>query len=384
MSNSVEQPTLILTLKSVEVSQQISEDTFPVASGPLSVLHFLQSNTFVIQANNFSYTLSKDHTISASPSNQGQLSPSYIFPADECSFIVKIIDCTSSEDISSFESILKNQSRLSYQEEQEPAKSELEQPLLEESDPENESLIPLETKLGSSSSEKPSNCVTKGGELTRKGLIWSAELLAGGIEKLGGFVEKKCTSKHEEKGVKSSIVEKLSTADSATQTALNFTKKQTKGLLGAGKRVGEKIMNSELGHKFEQSKYHDSVTTVGKSSLYAVACLYDGLIESISVIGKGIRDTTASAVSSRYGERVGDVTRKGFNVIGNIGNMVLVFQDEANEYIHEQNGTIPEKDRGNYQPIEEIPEEERGEYQPIGEIPEQNRGNLLETKLKSD
>jgi len=44
-------------------------------------------------------------------------------------------------------------------------------------------------------------------------------------------------------------------------------------------------------------------------------------------------------VSNRYGEKVGDATRQGFNVIGNIGKIVTVYKEEANEYIHEQNGT---------------------------------------------
>jgi len=225
MSDSLEQPTLILTLKAVEVSQQINEITFPVGSGPLSVYYYLQSNTFVIQANNFSYTLSKDHPISAIPPHHGQLYPSYIFPASESSFIVKVTDFASAETISSFESILNNHSHLSYREEPEIAFAKAKYPHLEEPNLENEPMIQLETKLGQPSSERPSNIITKGGELTRLGLIWSAELLAKGIAVLGGFVESK-TSKHEEKEVTTSIAEKLSTADSATQTAFNFTKTQ--------------------------------------------------------------------------------------------------------------------------------------------------------------
>lgn len=215
----LEQSTIILTLKSVEVSQQINENTFPVASGPLSIYYSLQTNSFVLQADNFSYTLSKDHTITALLPSHGQLYPSYIFPANESSFIVKVLDSTSSEALSSFESILKNQSHLSYQQEQEKELAKHDHPQLGESILENEPLISLETKSGSSSS----NCITKGGELTRKGLIWSAGLVAGGIAKVGGFVESKSTV-HEEKEVKPSITDKLSTADSATQTAFNFTK----------------------------------------------------------------------------------------------------------------------------------------------------------------
>jgi len=131
MSDSLEHPTLILTLDSVEVSQQINENTFPVGSGPLSVYYYLQSNTFVIQANNFSYTLSKDLPISAIP---GQTSPSYIFPANESSFIVKVNDSASSGALGSFESILNNYDNLSSRKEREPVKSELEQPLLDETD----------------------------------------------------------------------------------------------------------------------------------------------------------------------------------------------------------------------------------------------------------
>lgn len=45
-------------------------------------------------------------------------------------------------------------------------------------------------------------------------------------------------------------------------------------------------MGSELGHKFEHSKYHDSVAGIGRSSMYAAACIYDGFIEALTLIGK--------------------------------------------------------------------------------------------------
>jgi len=225
MSHFLQLPTLILTIKSVEVYQRYNGVTFPVGSGPLSVYYYLQGNSFVIQTNNFSYTLSKEQSIFASPPHHGQLYPSYIFPANESYFILKITDNISSEALSSFESILNNHSHLSYREEPEIGLSGLAHSHQEEPGLENEPLIQLETKLNEPVSEKPSNFITKGGELTRLGLIWSAEFLARGIAKIGGFVESKST-KHEEKEVKPSIAEKLSTADSATQTALNFTKTQ--------------------------------------------------------------------------------------------------------------------------------------------------------------
>ncbi len=65
------------------------------------------------------------------------------------------------------------------------------------------------------------------------------------------------------------------------------------------------------------------------------------ILEAFSLlilIGRGIRDTTAHAVSNRYGEKVADATKQGFNVIGNLGKIVTVYKEEATEYIHEQNG----------------------------------------------
>jgi len=337
MSHGLQQPTLILTLKSVEIYQRFNDSTFPVTSGPLSVFYFLQSNIFVIQTNNFSYTLSKENPIYACPPHYGQLYPSYIFPASNNSyFILRITDIASPEALSSFESLLNNNSHLSYREEPEIGLVEHVQPH-EHHGLENEPLIQLGQQERKHCTEKTSNLITKGGELARMGFIWTGELVSRGIAKLGGFVESKCT-RTEEKDVKPSIANKLSMADSATQTAFNFTRTQAVRLLQAGKVVEQKILDSELNHKFEQTKYHDSVATIGMSTLYAAACAYDGWMNAMILIGRGIRDTTTHAVSSRYGERVGDATKQGFNAVGNIGKIMTVYKEEVREFIDNQNG----------------------------------------------
>jgi len=169
------------------------------------------------------------------------------------------------------------------------------------------------------------------------GFIWTGELVSRGIAKLGGFVESKCT-RTEEKNVKPSIANKLSIADSATQTAFNFTRTQAVRLLQVGKVMEQKILDSDLNHKFEQSRYHDTVSKVGMSTLYAAACAYDGWMNAMISIGRGIRDTTTHAVSNRYGERVGDATKQGFNAIGNIGKIMTIYKEEVREFIDHQHG----------------------------------------------
>jgi len=43
-------------------------------------------------------------------------------------------------------------------------------------------------------------------------------------------------------------------------------------------------------------------------------------------------------VSNRYGERVGDATKQGFNAIGNIGKIMTIYKEEVREFIDNQHG----------------------------------------------
>lgn len=52
------------------------------------------------------------------------------------------------------------------------------------------------------------------------------------------------------------------------------------------KEVGRQVQKSEMGQKFENYKYHDNIVEVGKSSLHAVACVYEGMAEALTIIGK--------------------------------------------------------------------------------------------------
>ena len=52
------------------------------------------------------------------------------------------------------------------------------------------------------------------------------------------------------------------------------------------KEAGEKIMNSNFAAKIKEKEYYESARQLGKSSVYASACVYDGATEALSMIGK--------------------------------------------------------------------------------------------------
>ena len=52
------------------------------------------------------------------------------------------------------------------------------------------------------------------------------------------------------------------------------------------KETGQKMMKSDLESKIKEKQYYGSAVKVGESSLYASACVYDGVTEALSMIGK--------------------------------------------------------------------------------------------------
>jgi len=46
------------------------------------------------------------------------------------------------------------------------------------------------------------------------------------------------------------------------------------------------MMKSDLELKIKEKQYYGSAVKVGESSLYASACMYDGVTEALSMIGK--------------------------------------------------------------------------------------------------
>jgi len=327
--------TVILAIQTVEVYQCVNQRSSLIETGPLNMLYIMSHNCFVLQVNNFTYQLSKEIPVLASPGEQPGEYPSYAFPNVNGYSIIKIKKIISPEALSSFETILNNHCDLAYKQEE-----EIECP---ESTIEGGEVVlasgergePVKTANASKNpkTEIASNIIYKGGEITKKGLIVSAEVLSKGIAKIGNYVQRKYIKKTEEKNVSESTVDRLTSANKTTSAIYTFTKAQVQMLITVGKEiskeVGKQVQKTDMAKKFEKSKYHDTVVEVGKSSLHAVACLYEGMAEALTIVGKGIGETTTKVVAHKYGEKAGDATKQGFEAVGHIGNIINVYEKEG-------------------------------------------------------
>lgn len=210
--------TIILTIESVELHKIVNQTTTLVDKGPLNVLYLSSHNCFMLQIKSFTYHLSKEIPVLASPGKGYNAYPSYVLPIIEGHYVIKIIKASSMEVLSSFETILTNHTDLAYKTED---GEDEKQRLIETK------VVEPEEKEKKTKTQIASDIIYKGGELTKTGLIKSAEAISQGISKIGSFVQEKYIKKNNtETEVSESTMNKLKIANVTTGAFLTFTQAQ--------------------------------------------------------------------------------------------------------------------------------------------------------------
>lgn len=221
--------TVLISLEAAEVYHFANQRSTLIESGPLQVLYVVSHNCFILQVNSFSYQLSKEIPVLASPSKNPNGYPSYAFPSIEGYSIVKITKIKSQEQLSGFETMLNNHSNLAYKTADEDEFDGVERTV--EIGEANLEYDDFEKKTGAGAPKNPktelaSNLISKGGEITKKGLIVSAEYISKGITVIGDFVRQRFIKKTEEKDVSESTVQRLDGVNATTAAIYTFTKAQ--------------------------------------------------------------------------------------------------------------------------------------------------------------
>lgn len=229
MESDLLNATVLLSIDTAEVYHFVNQRSTLLESGPLNILYVMSHNCFILQVKEFSYQLSKEIPVLASPSMKAGEYPSYAFPNVNGTTIVKIVKVKSQEALSGFETLLNNHTNLAYKEEDENADLEgmtieIGEAQLERGENEKKTV-----KSGAKSNPKTelaSNIISKGGEITKKGLIVSAEVISKGIAKIGGLVQKYYVKKTVEKDVPESTFSRLEGANATTAAVYTFTRAQ--------------------------------------------------------------------------------------------------------------------------------------------------------------
>jgi Senescence-associated protein. len=110
--------------------------------------------------------------------------------------------------------------------------------------------------------------------------------------------------------------------------------------------MARKFAKSEKGQQIQNHKHFGTVKEIGKSTLHAAAAIYDGMVEALFAIGnytkifnnrlgRGIGDTTTKLVTAKYGEKTGQATKEGLQVVGNVGQVIKMTNVEAAKAIKE-------------------------------------------------
>jgi len=184
-----------------------------------------------------------------------------------------------------------------------------------------------------------STALTSGGQYVKSGMIKVAEKLSNSIKSGGQYIQKRYIKKREDKPVNPETMAKLKIAKSATSVALVFTRAQVQGLIAVASSIatelGKNFENSETGQKWQQSPNYEKAKVIGKSTVNATAAVFDGMVEAMMILGRGVSSATTDIVTVKYGEQMGEATKDGFDCVGNVGLMARAYTVEGVKAIEE-------------------------------------------------
>jgi len=166
-----------------------------------------------------------------------------------------------------------------------------------------------------------------------------AEKVSQGIKSSGQYIQKRI-KKREVKDVNPSTLGKIKIAKVATSAAYTFTKAQVQGLMAVASAIvtelGNNFENSETGKKWQENPNYDKAKVIGKSSLYATVAVFDGMVEALCIMGRGLGEATTDMVTVRYGGQMGEATREGLDAAGNMGMILKAYQVEGAKIVEEK------------------------------------------------
>jgi len=379
MESLVEEYYLLLQIPGCEVYDIQNGNPQLIQKGTLDVIEFKAKNLFVIQVNTFKYSLAKELPILSCKEPDGTIN--YVLPNVNGHFGIKLLEKIEPQIMEVFDIIINQHASLFYQEiEQETPGSGLEsakgvgmtgqngtisnsnangfvfEKNLSAMPPQNviqgtDNKSSLKSKF---TTEKISSALTSGGQYVKSGMIKVAEKLSSGIKSGGQYIQKRYIKKREEKPVNPETLAKLKIAKSATSVALTYTRAQVQGLIeiasSIAQELGKNFENSETGQKWQQSPNYEKAKVIGMSTVNATAAVFDGMVEAMMILGRGVSSATTDIVTVKYGEKMGEATKDGFDCVGNVGLMARAYTVEGVKAIEDKtaNKNVNNQDQNGY------------------------------------
>jgi hypothetical protein len=261
------------------------------------------TDCFVLKIENFHYSLTKEMPILESSEEYSGLR-SYVLSGVEGYYVVKITSVPDISMIHNLENFFAKTTKFAVSE---PQKAESEPLVLENQKPQN------------TTNDIPTT-INKGSELIKTGLITGAEYIAKGINIGGDYIQEKFLTKGPEVNVGTITMTTINVFSNVTEWVTKFKQSKVNSLT----KFGKKILSS-VGNQMGDNTISNDIKQFGSAAFYGLYNIYDGFMEAKDIIEeKGIHEVTTKIVTHKYGEKVGQATKKVLRSMSNVSQTTQI------------------------------------------------------------
>ena len=119
---------------------------------------------------------------------------------------------------------------------------------------------------------------------------------------------------------------------------------QVQGLIeiasSIAEEVGKNFESSETGQKLSKNANYEKAKIIGKSTIHATAAVFDGMVDALCIMGRGLGQATTEIVTLKYGDRMGEATKEGLDCIGNVGMIAKAYSVESVKVVEKKTAHV--------------------------------------------
>jgi hypothetical protein len=277
------QVSIALTIENAELYTTLSNSVKLATQGVLNLLYVSTYNCFILQINDFRYSLCENIPILVSRNEQNAIR-SYVLPNMSSYYIIKVTSVSCLQTLESLETIFKKHSRLAYKDQDETNDTDMNNDIMDLDDV----LVGIEDEKPSDKEKKSkkmsSPTSTKEGKTAKKCSIFSSLFCKSSKKDL----QRKYEEKNQEPKTYNNGTTTLKALGVTTEIVSAMNKEYIQALIMSAKTIGHEISKTLEEHshvvKRASSKDVDMLRLIEDTKLNGSAKIYTGMDEALSMI----------------------------------------------------------------------------------------------------